>query len=139
MKQNNLRIGNLVKDDEGNIVKVERINSDNIKEFTIVSKDGKLYPSNIYPIKLTEQWFKDFGFFDIVYAFDMNIERELLFRVIVTKGGFYPSVIQEPEVSNECVSIVGLQRLDYVNDLQNLWYALKGEELELVQLKKINY
>ena len=127
MKANELKVKNLVVDHNGELCLITGINETG----TIRCDNGSVQSiDKITPVKITEDLLSGFGFENLVYAFDMNIEPELLLRIIVTKGGFYTQIIQEPEVSNEHASIVGLRMIEYAHELQNLWQVLTGRELD---------
>lgn len=105
MKTNDLRIGNLVlNDDDGGVCKLFNIHEGYI---------------NHKPIPLTEEWLLKFGFKSIQdgwyeysnsnITFSWNIyDRQLRF-------------LGEPF------------NIQYVHQLQNLYFALTGEELEVKQ------
>jgi len=114
MKAEELRIGNLVNVDE----KAYKISGGDLYNLENYSKNyGHLYK----PIPLTEKWLLKFGF-------DKEIRSELWFRpdfwvqeMLLLPGSFYHN---------------GLE-IKYVHQLQNLYFALTGEELEQ-QLKQLS-
>jgi len=115
-----MRIGNIMLDDEHNIVKIEQINSDRIHEFVMVSQNnGKIYPSNIYKIPITQEWLEKFGFVK-----DMETD----YRWFILDG------IIAFDLDDYCVRISDSWEFGkrmYVNDMQNLFFALTGTELKL--------
>ena len=115
---NEMRIGNIMLDDEYNVVNVERINSDRIHEFTMVSKNnGRIYPSNIYKIPITKQWLEKLGFVK---------DTETDYR------WFLPDGTITFDLDDYCVRISDSWEFGkkmYVNELQNLFFALTGKEL----------
>lgn len=117
---NEMRIGNIMLDDEHNIVKVERINSDRIHEYVIVSQnDGKIYLSNIYKIPITEEWLEKFGFIKDAetdyrwFKLDSSIAFDL--------DDYSVRISDSWEFGKRM----------YVNDIQNLFFALTGNELSI--------
>lgn len=134
MKANELRIGNLVKHDSfiGFIVSIYKDGV--IVDFTKNPFKIDGYAS-IQPIPLTEEWLVKLGFErdktgDLSIMIN-SIDTHLFF--VVTKDWFYPSLISEPEYSNTTPSCIGLNRIQYVHQLQNLYFALTGEELTIKQ------
>jgi hypothetical protein len=112
MKPTELRLMNLIYNKQGNTVYV------NTNHLTIL-----LYgiENEFKPIPLTEEWLLKFGFYK-------NIDTELF-----EKGGF------QIEISElKCLFYLpefGDWRkvIQYVHQLQNLWFALTGEELTFKQ------
>jgi len=117
---NEMRIGNIMLDDEHNIVKVERINSDRIHEYVMVSQNsGKIYPSNIYKIPITEEWLEKFGFIK---------DTETNYRWFKLDGSI------AFDLDDYCVRISDSWEFGkkmYVSDMQNLFFALTGNELSI--------
>lgn len=123
-----LRIGNLLyqKDDDviHHVLKLEEgktwCNIPHCKHS--VSTEKGLYLNNFKPIPLTEEWLLKFGFekternyFEI---FDMLIDLD--------SRNFHLSVGNHPNSFE-----YELKRPDYVHQLQNLYFALTGKELEI--------
>jgi len=78
-------------------------------------KDGKFKP-----IPLTNEWIKNFGFTEseaigVFFSGKIDLER------ISSDQGYGVSIHEEP---------IGLE-INYVHQLQNLYYSLTGEELTL--------
>jgi hypothetical protein len=103
MKASELRIGNLVYDNLGGTLKIKGI-----------SLESDL--SHIKPIPLTEEWLLKFGFEWKNFAFrdgTFTVRYQKEFYVYLSVEGVRPIQI----------------KLDYVHQLQNLYFALTGEEL----------
>lgn len=123
IKSSELRIGNLVmfltydETSDGNLVGesyVEKI--ENAAGISHVEE----FPDSYDPILLTEEWLERMGF--VAYGTGWRI------------GTYWFKI--EPE----CAGVKGfyfrsieayMRRLDYVHQLQNLYFALTGEELEV--------
>ena len=89
-----------------------------------------LYDDNIEPIQLTEEWLTKFGFENIDYGHSRYlINPDKTIRLIWNNGWLYPQIEQAPEMSSESTQVVSLDRIKYVHELQNLYYALTHEEL----------
>jgi hypothetical protein len=102
MKANELKIGNYVLDNLGGILKIKAI-----------SNESNLFHINGIPI--TEDWLLKFGF--EVYEFDhKSSQYRYKDRLIVIRDGFF-------------VDYGSGVKIKYVHQLQNLIYALTGEEL----------
>ncbi len=127
MKASELRIGNLVDYNEGGIFKVIGIH-----EFGIDCEDEieiiYMEYENFNPIPLTEEWllnlgfkeYKDFGYktgcFDYIkYGFSYLIDTKKI--RIMHKGNNMSHILQN--------------KVHYVHQLQNLYFALTGEELTI--------
>jgi len=128
MESNELRIGNYIKHTESNRVGAVTGLQENIIDCTN-GFDGSLYSE---PIPLTEEWLLKFGFekktellgFGSVEStfYELNNDRIYLLR----KGFEYE---RTPTLkSNERFNLCKVY--NYVHQLQNLYFALKGEELE---------
>lgn len=79
------------------------------------------------PIPLTEQWLIDFGF-QKYHAFEYRWVTGGL-QLIETNEFWYPAVFSHPEMSHEDDQCVSLNRIQYVHELQNLFYCLTGKQL----------
>lgn len=126
MKAQELRIGNLVKYDN-RIFEIDSI----AKVFPTLNTDefgiGVVDYNNIEPILLTEEWLFRFGF-DKTYELRKNIYCLKEYKAIIY---FYKN-------SRIDLKIGGYEfkdkdrkqkRYEYVHQLQNLYFALTGEEL----------
>jgi hypothetical protein len=122
---NEYRIGNFVLDEDGDICRMEQISSDKFGVFQQVSPfENKScistkYPSNIYAIKITD-------FF--LLRFSKKINNHFIFNK-----------------TNKCVSIkkthkntysfffsdYKIKTIKYIHEIQNLYFAFTGEELEV--------
>lgn len=128
MKANELRIGNYVYDEEdGNIAEV--LPSDfSVTIFTYFK-----------PIPLTEEWLLNLGFSDDEGEFRMDMpnpfNNKSVFESIIffqDGDGFAQFIIQE---SGEDLGVTHSSfvpvKIEHVNQLQNLYFALTGEELTI--------
>jgi len=113
MKANELRIGNYVMKDGYEII----VSPYNISELYVV------VPLDEYePIPLTEEWLIKFGFDE--YESDVNVRRfydKTIWLCCYKHGfnGYWLRYYMGPSV----------QKLIYVHQLQNLYFALTGQEL----------
>jgi len=101
---------------------IKRING---QDFIDILRNGY----EIEPIQLTEEILLKCEGYDKNYGFEIN-ETTFLDFTIMGKW-LYPYIIQEPEVSHLSTNCVNLERIQYLHQLQNLFFALKGEELEI--------
>ena len=132
-----LRIGNLVKDDECIIVIVEALSGDNAlvngygENEVLFSKKGYpnvLFESEIYPIKLTEEillkcWFKYESNHD---WYELNVNNITLSINCDGEAYYYDD--------EEFMWVHILKTTEYLHHLQNLYFALTGQELDISQL-----
>lgn len=122
MKANELRIGNFVLfAEEGTEFKVNEISEEglwviNDEEKTWIELDC------FEPIPLTEEWLLKFGFEKV----DNNWQKEWLLLHVNLKTGTIDFLLNEPYSGKMRVTI-----LESVHQLQNLIYALTGEELTI--------
>jgi hypothetical protein len=129
MKANELRIGNLVYLKSKDAI-YEISSGHDIEEIddAPINFDAK-------PISLTEEWLLKFGFKDV----DLNMsgsnwlvkEQKGLWRQAIRIA--YSEKSEEWSLTLECVSppTLSIVRLKYVHQLQNLYFALTGEELTI--------
>jgi hypothetical protein len=147
MKANELRIGNFVKD-RGN--KVIRIDFMEYQESGYSTKFGQrmflgeeeVHPMTEYtdyaiPIEITEEWLLKFGFTNID---NTNIYVKSMHKIGAEKLKSLAVYIDE---NNYTIAIVdyytGVEKTDllhldyeFVHQLQNLYFALTGEELTII-------
>lgn len=122
MKLSDFRIGNLVNEDHF----VKAITLEN--ELTIWNKKGHDYLTilDIEPIVLTEEWLLKFGFIKNKYQNKDSIvdyiDNNTGWFTLAEKDGYFCLC--------EYRDFIGKQ-FKYVHQLQNLYFALAGEELTL--------
>ncbi len=138
MKANELRVGNIVFENvkSNNITCVQVSTIKEIHDESVLLKHG-LNPQldNIEPIKITSEWLINLGFefygFDkfqyLIYALSNVIDGTSDFRVTGLGGKWYAQIDD---------SVCSWADLKYVHQLQNLYYAITGNELELVNSEK---
>lgn len=133
MKANELRIGNLIrwKDESEEIVNITGIEHDEQGYWICTGEKEQAQIEEFIPIELTEQWFIDLGCFNMEYGFEYQLEPETVLRIIESCGECYPQLDQIGESTYEPQQIVMLNSIKYVHQLQNLYFALTGEELEI--------
>jgi hypothetical protein len=117
MKANELRIGNLV------LIPYNKSNKkEGFYEVTISAVGGfggYIGPEDYQPISLTEEWLLKFGFISNPYE-DRYEKGVLHVECDKTKG-------------ETQLWIENMPHIKYVHELQNLYFALTGEELINVQ------
>jgi hypothetical protein len=131
MKANELRIGNFVNR-MGVITHINGINK-GVNHYTIRTPRFRLITTEqIDPIPLTEEWLKRFGFevresstAKEFYIGENEITHDWLFSVVWLEK---PELIKAP---NAPFYRNGRHTIYYVHQLQNLFFALTGEELTL--------
>lgn len=92
---------------------------------TRVSGDDTYFETNNYkPVELTEEWLLKFGF---NYSFDK------IFSILIND---YSAL--EYDLNNKSIEIISkgfrsylYRKCEYVHELQNLYFALTGSELEI--------
>lgn len=124
MKAEEIRIGNLVK--EGTIDAI--LFNESLRKCEVIKENGARsfeYIELLTPIPLTEQWLLDFGFqIDGVWCY-LDFEPRMQIR-------FYGGNSAECDIVQYGKFIAFKNgHIKYVHQLQNLFYALAGQELEL--------
>ena len=121
MEVKELRIGNLVRScySELGIMSITAISEDILKS----DKREKIWVKSLIGIELTEDWLLEFGF-ELQSENDdfKNFITPNVFAVMnhFKKGGFFLD------------NIVGFgNKIKYIHQLQNLYFALTGEELTI--------
>ena len=129
MQENELRIGNLVLDEDGEVLPVVNIMTESIFG-SIVSHNRTLFSdvSSIKGIPLTGEWMIKFGFDNHNEQFSIKtgwyyglgqVKKQTSLKIKHTKANNY-FVISPAN---------GSIYIKYVHQLQNLYFALTGEEL----------
>jgi len=117
MEAQELRIGNLVMDN----AKVKIVTSGMISNWDIIKRDYGGYK----PIPLTEEWLVRFGFIleDLSYMKNIKARMKLV---------FFDGIISQFSImqDNKEISFASNQ-IKEIHQLQNLYFALTGEELTL--------
>lgn len=125
MKANELRIGNYVN--IGYDCKVVRIDEFGATLNTYNGVKDMIYfhQTNIRPIPLTEEWLVNFGFgLDTSFGYKLFDLNQLYLSMTKDKQGWCCTL--DPE---EMASYI--REIKHVHQLQNLYYALTGEELTI--------
>jgi hypothetical protein len=137
MKASELRIGNICHQGVVSIIKEER--------FTVASSLGSDYDSlciNIEPEPITEEWLIKFGFVDEGKRETKNhgnffskaiLDYKYCFAYADFRNdwGFYQEYTDSPFLNDEGKKYFISCGIRYVHQLQNLWFALTGEELTI--------
>lgn len=126
MKASELRLGNYVR---------LMLNHSDYNEFAIELPDFNLIANNSLnhtyePIPLTEEWMLKFGF--VIRYFNQDETKPLFWKVEKNRHiDIYPH--KEHNFYFFINSIQMSTPLKYVHQLQNLYFALTGEELTVKQ------
>lgn len=119
MKSNELRIGNIIEIDQyPNNRVITTIECGNDID-QVIKLNGK-------PIPLTEEWLLKFGFLKYKYGHNAYRQKSFIIEEGLLKNypyGFRKRIFKEDSL--------GLTYLKHVHQLQNLYFALTGEELQI--------
>jgi hypothetical protein len=122
MKANELRIGNLV------LIPYNKSNKqEGFYEVTISALGlfgAYITPEDYEPIPLTEEWLLKFGFIDLNERCGLNG----IYSIIGKRGNINIETMSYCEIDYEG-SVNDIVKIEYVHELQNLFYALNKEEL----------
>jgi len=120
MKANELRIGNRLQKDNGEIFTVLRV--DNTQDVLVEEQRGLLTLGyNLLGIRLTGEHLLKLGF-------TKDDEYPMYY-----KSGFTLSLSDEGYSLHINLEYMLVKKIEYVHKLQNLWYELTGEELTFNQ------
>lgn len=123
MKASELRIGNYIYC-KGEIIKVTLIGNHGVQSsINGTTINAKFNTPDLEPIPLTEKWLLDFGFdhMGIIFRKSVTHHLELVYMLsinefrIQTKGSGFTNTLE----------------IKHVHQLQNLYFALTGEELKI--------
>ena len=118
MKASELRIGNLVMDGK----EIEQVNARMIDMLVKIEADFD-------PIPLTEEWLLKLGFKQCGYEM-LSWKHETLLPSFNLDGINWAD-FDEPDYQFLNYKVADeILRIDYVHQLQNLYFALTGEELK---------
>lgn len=82
--------------------------------------DDDCYTDYLLPIKLTDEWLANFGF---------DNRHESHWKSVYSDGvGAWDFILEKP-TEKEKRYCFGLARVEFVHQLQNLYFAMVGEEL----------
>lgn len=125
MEAKNLRIGNIVRSKINGISKVEQIGSSINSEYVGGrSLEGNYWESSYLPVEITEQWLLRFSYKKDGPEFKINDND----RFSIYKPNGYDHFVFCDGLS------VLTEKIKYVHQLQNLFFALTGTELEMKEL-----
>lgn len=139
------RIGNLVADyeTEPHYFAIEEIGLYEDGELAVWYRNGSIMDKDPDPIPLTEEWLLKAGF--ELYDYEPNEEGDefpdfiyMSYKITPPEKLYYYTITNTPEDGGYfdfCIKVqfadyVMLSTLQYVHQLQNLYFALTGKELE---------
>ena len=138
MEINQLRIGNWVKPKYSSGIESNEGTVFCINGYLVsVSTNKNLYDIHLIdPIKLTDEWFLKFGFDLIDDQYYSKHTQCGIGGLGITKKDYRPLVLVVDERQYDGVyrQVIGKQ-IEYVHELQNLYFALTGEELKIEENK----
>jgi hypothetical protein len=124
MKAEELRIGNLV------LIPYNKSNKQEGFFEATISQIGDfgayIKPEDYEPILLTEEWLLKFGFIDLTERCGLKG----MFSIINKHIHINTETMSYCEIDYE-QNIIDIIRVEHVHQLQNLYFALTGEELQL--------
>ena len=137
MNNNELRIGNLLRDKVSKTeLKVVEISEENIVTYVI---DRSKYPLSqgwgVEPIPLTEEILLKCGF-EFIFGINNRYLKDygaFYFTIMIMNDdkSYQVSLSNHEKKEGESIPTVGLGIIKYVHQLQNLYFALTGEELKI--------
>ena len=134
MKANELRIGNYVKDMDYDYVTIAGIHPQSTNELTICINDcdvGDRLFKDVEGIPLTEEWLLKFGFkVDNRFAvkqYRIDGDKYHSLNMVSHKINYWSPIIR----CDSQKQVFELYGINYIHQLQNLYFALTGTELKL--------
>ena len=116
MTATELRIGNIVIDTYGKATKVYNIQGDGINSYRDMGANGIDRLIDLKPIKITDEWLDKLGFTCNMYRFDQTKYWSSDYFSYDSQKGFSYSGVK-------------INNIDYVHQLQNVYFYLAGKEL----------
>ena len=131
MEVNELRIGNFIDNYAQQCIVMGIYNGNKVELGYFTDSIGFIWSLDdigIKPITLTEEWLLKFGFTDNETCYNLSREKELGHKF----GDFAVSIYDSTQLKfwrgrRYC----GIVHCEFVHELQNLYFALTGQELEL--------
>ena len=123
MEGKELRLGNYLHDRNGNLCKVIELRQDGIYA-PAIGKATTGLPNK--PIELTEEWLLKFGFESNNVSYKINNDKfvfELYFY-----DAWNLNYVEKEKFGNDSVELSGYWK---IHELQNLFFALTGNELTI--------
>lgn len=126
-----LRIGNWVQDTQHFLGYFQIQGVESEYGGFIKTPDQWIPFNDVAGINLTDKWLEDFGA-DMKddYSLTLNTIDKKLFLIKNKLGEYYPNVFVSPEFSSQNGQCIGLNKIECVHELQNLYYSLTGIELK---------
>ena len=139
MKPSELRIGNWVINKtypgDENPVQIDTLH-DFFDQYPVVRINGD-HPDHISPIPLTDEWLLKFGFFLKEEIYNEHFFKGALFQdrnsdeFVIHHGDEYHYIRDISSSAFDGSTEYRTTKIQYVHQLQNLYFALTGEELEI--------
>jgi hypothetical protein len=126
MKAEELRIGNFIKGCnvyDGRELTVSKVGFDVVFFFNGFAGE---YPNDCEGIELTEQWLEKFGFLCTVPRFRYETDKYLIEQWVTADSYFF-------RVKTSASESIMIAEVEFVHQLQNLYFALTGREIELTK------
>ena len=124
-----LRIGNLLQDDKGNICTVRRLSREDEEDILIEEKMNlKTLNYDVFGIPLTEEILLKFGFNKEYQKGYIGIDvcnSDFVLTEPLKMGEWQTNYTFQFETG----SVPKFKEIEYVHQLQNIFFALNGEEL----------
>lgn len=127
IKVSELRTGNLILGDDGKPEEVYNIKDDDRKviNFTILDGCVDLPTENPQGIPITDEWLERMGFEE---RYTHNSDGD---EINYMKMKAFEDLLYRDGIFSLCCGSLELPHIEYVHQLQNLFYALTGKELEI--------
>jgi hypothetical protein len=122
MKANELRIGNWVQTDKGRQYQIDLSWYECCKDST----EGRDIQLDTHPIPLTEEWLVKFGINNVSQTNWIYYQTKIGYYNITIENGVFKFWLADCDDCGYSIDIIS------VHQLQNLYFALTGEELTIL-------
>lgn len=130
IKAGDIMIGNYIRDiwSENGFFKVTELRKDKV----FYGNCFKAKYEDVRPIRLTEDILINAGFkIDSNKNYWLPLDLDKYIDLIPSEGFYYPQIVQDPEMSMQDESVVSLNRISSLHELQNLFKILTGNDLKI--------
>ena len=143
MEAKNFRIGNFVKDRGNKVIRIDFMEYQEIGYSTKIGQrmflgEEEVHPMTEYtdyviPIELTKEWLIKFGFTEGNKCYKNAYSLEVLKTDFYLRPSYQDEFYWGFNISDEKLDceLNDVKPLKYVHELQNLFFAITGTELEL--------
>lgn len=127
MRETHFRVGNYVSGRDGHLNRITLVRDGNVLAKTVkeLKVRNSMGMSEIKPIRMSEEWLNGFGF----DKYGRIRTDESLIEVMSDSDGMWTVALYGQRRDN--LTHAFLVQIEYVHQLQNLYFCLRGKDLQL--------